>query len=1387
VLFATSTAITFYAFFTASKVGKSGITVKVSVNGPTGSNIITVASATAATEVDATNQPGLFSYTLTSGNTATEGGYSAHFYTTDGTVDAQHLEALEFCWNWIGYIAGAGSNLKAASSYPTNFNSLAISAAGQVTPDTVLLTGTASAGATNSITLAGGSATDNLYKYNLVNIIGGTGAGQARLIINYVGSTKVATVNKDWQTNPDATSVFRLIGIATPTVVHSGIAQAGAGSTITLQSIASATDSLYVGSLITIFSGTGAFQSRIITGYVGATKVATVDMTWAVNPDSTSVYEISAVGRAWADLFAWNGTLVAAPNVAGVPKVDVTNVLGTASAGVAGYMAPDWSHINAPTTAVDLSGTTVKNVDNAIATVTTVTNVTNAPTAGDFTAAMKTSLNAATPASVTGAVGSVTGNVGGNVVGSVGSVVATVAANLTQILGTALTETAGQLAAGFKKFFNVAVPVHTVASVDQTGDSFARIGAAGAGLTALGDARIANLDAAVSTRMATFTLPTNFSSLAINATGQVTPRSELLTGTATAGAASTITLAAGSATDNLYTGSILTILSGTGAGQSRIIAGYVGSTKVVTVDLAWITNPDNTSVYVISSYGRAWSDVYAWNGTAVSAPNVAGIPKVDVTNILGTASAGVAGYVAPDWSHVNAPTTALDLSGTTIKNVDNPIAAVTAVTTVTNLTNAPTAGDFTAAMKTSLNAATPASVVGAVGSVTGAVGSVAGNVGGNVVGSVGSVVAQVTPDTVLLTGTASAGAASTITLAGGSATDNLYRHALVGIIGGTGAGQVRLITGYVGSTKVATVDMAWTTNPDATSVFRVIPWSDDVRYILGTVSAGAPGYVGHDWAAINAPTTTVDLSGTTIKNVDNAIAAVTTVTGGVTVATNNDKTGYALTGAEHTAIAGDVLSATAASYNAAGTIGQKINAAGGASDPLLNAVPGSYGAGTAGLALGSIAGIKAKTDTIAFPTNFSTQVIDANGRIDLSKVNGSAINNLISGRVDSSVGAVASAVIAAGSFAANALGAVWDELTSGHVVASTFGKLLGTFTFTGSNVNANTQVNSDKTGYALTAGEHTAIATDAQTGLTAQGYTTARAGFLDTLNGLVAAVWAAATRTLTAFGFNVTVGTNNDKTGYTVSTNQDKTGYALTAGEHTAIAGDVLNATASSYNTALTIGSKINASGASGDPLLNTVPGSYGAGTAGAALGNIAGSVLNAAAASYNTGGSIGAKINAAGGAADPLLNPVPGSYVAGTAGAALAAIPGIKTKTDTIGSANVTYVSPVTANGTATGPIVIGNDYKAADGRSLDWTISGFPSFTGGTAKFSVRQYGVLLLSISATILSATQLRVELTRAQTAAFPAGVLACDITVTLSDGDTVTPVLASMNVIASVTP
>lgn len=73
------------------------------------------------------------------------------------------------------------------------------------------------------------------------------------------------------------------------------------------------------------------------------------------------------------------------------------------------------------------------------------------------------------------------------------------------------------------------------------------------------------------------------------------------------------------------------------------------------------------------------------------------------------------------------------------------------------------------------------------------------------------------------TGTAQAGAATTITLdSGASATDGTYNETYVSITGGTGSGQIKRITGYVGSTKVATVDSAWTTNPDATSTFAIV-------------------------------------------------------------------------------------------------------------------------------------------------------------------------------------------------------------------------------------------------------------------------------------------------------------------------------------------------------------------------------------------------------------------------------------------------------------------------------------------------------------------------------------------------------------------------------------
>jgi hypothetical protein len=81
---------------------------------------------------------------------------------------------------------------------------------------------------------------------------------------------------------------------------------------------------------------------------------------------------------------------------------------------------------------------------------------------------------------------------------------AAVRATLEQVLGTAITEgAAGRLAAALTAFLNVAAPVLTVASVNQTGDSFARIGANGASLSAIPD------EAGVTTLLSRVGTPSN--------------------------------------------------------------------------------------------------------------------------------------------------------------------------------------------------------------------------------------------------------------------------------------------------------------------------------------------------------------------------------------------------------------------------------------------------------------------------------------------------------------------------------------------------------------------------------------------------------------------------------------------------------------------------------------------------------------------------------------------------------------------------------------------------------------------------------------------------------------------------------------------------------------
>jgi hypothetical protein len=89
-----------------------------------------------------------------------------------------------------------------------------------------------------------------------------------------------------------------------------GLAQAGATTTVTLDSAASAVNGYYQEASILLTGGTGAGQSRTITNYVGSTKVATVNRAWATNPANGTQFRIQQGGDVWDQL---DGALVTGP------------------------------------------------------------------------------------------------------------------------------------------------------------------------------------------------------------------------------------------------------------------------------------------------------------------------------------------------------------------------------------------------------------------------------------------------------------------------------------------------------------------------------------------------------------------------------------------------------------------------------------------------------------------------------------------------------------------------------------------------------------------------------------------------------------------------------------------------------------------------------------------------------------------------------------------------------------------------------------------------------------------------------------------------------------------------------------------------------------------
>lgn len=100
------------------------------------------------------------------------------------------------------------------------------------------------------------------------------------------------------------------------------------------------------------------------------------------------------------------------------------------------------------------------------------------------------------------------------------------------------------------------------------------------------------------------------------------------------------------------------------------------------------------------------------------------------------------------------------------------------------------------------------------------------------------------------TGTATAGAATTLTNGAKAWATNQWANYQVRITAGTGIGQIRTIASNTGT--VLTVSAAWTTNPDATSQY-VIEANEDYLYLLGNNAVTMYRYTisSNTWAALS--------------------------------------------------------------------------------------------------------------------------------------------------------------------------------------------------------------------------------------------------------------------------------------------------------------------------------------------------------------------------------------------------------------------------------------------------------------------------------------------------------------------------------------------------------
>lgn len=264
------------------------------------------------------------------------------------------------------------------------------------------------------------------------------------------------------------------------------------------------------------------------------------------------------------------------------------------------------------------------------------------------------------------------------------------------------------------------------------------------------------------------------------------------------------------------------------------------------------------------------------------------------------------------------------------------------------------------------------------------------------------------------------------------------------------------------------------------------------------LGAPAGASVSADVAAVKAQTAAIETdTGTDIPALINGLndLSATDVENAVwdadiTTHSDADSAGEALqnagaAGTPPTAneIADQVWDEILSGHAVSGSTGEALGAAGGAGDPWITALPGAYSAGQAGYIVGT--NLNATVSSRASQTSLDTLDDYVDTEVAAIKAKTDQLTFTVANQVD------ANALRIEGVDATNQIrDSVLSDATR----------------FAGANIDAAISSRSTLDGSGV------------QSAMTAQGYTSTRAGYLDTLNGLVQAIWDKATSALTSVG-----------------------------------------------------------------------------------------------------------------------------------------------------------------------------------------------------------------------------------------------------------------------------